>query len=337
MPTQPPLLQAPTGFEPVPARVLGEIQVLPCDLYIWRGSRAMLYAARGADLRTVVSRSQQGIAMLVREGDGDLLRGALAASLPRVMDNAGMTPDDRARTVYSIAAKVLLPVFDRARQLDRDGLGLAHTTIDAITAGAASDAMLWAMVSAAPRRIATHTHAINTAIYALLLARASGISGSDDLRNLARGAMLHDVGKNRIPREIVDKPGPLDHDEWITMRGHVRVGYDMVIRGLGFVPPYAHIITEHHERLDGTGYPGGPGSAGIPIDSQIVGIADAFDALTCRRPYRDAVTPFEALRLMRVTMHGQFRDELLCSFIRLLGGREASRAIGGDSLEEAAI
>jgi putative nucleotidyltransferase with HDIG domain len=333
MPSQPPIQSALPGFEPVPARVLSDISVLPCDLYIWRGSRAMLYATRGADLRALVDRSQHGIAMLVRDGDSDALRGALAASLPRVMANGAMSPTERARTVYSIAAKVLLPVFDRARQLDRQAMTLAHTTIDAIAAGADDDAMLWAMVAAAPRRIATHTHAINTAIYAQLLARACGIRGSEDLNNLARGALLHDIGKNRVAREIVDKPGPLDHEEWITMRAHVRVGCDMVVRALGYVPLYGHIITEHHERLDGSGYPHGHGSPQISVDSQIVGIADAFDALTCKRPYRDAVTPFEALRIMRVTMHGQFGDELLCSFIRLLGGWEATRSMAGASEE----
>jgi putative nucleotidyltransferase with HDIG domain len=336
MPSQPPIPQALPGFEPVPARVLSEISVLPCDLYIWRGSRAMLYATRGADLRALIDRSEHGIAMLVRDSDGDTLRGALAASLPRVMTNVEMTPTDRARTVYSVAAKVLLPVFDRSRVLDREAMTLAHATVDAIAAGAGDDAMLWAMVASAPRRIATHTHAINTSIYALLLARASGIRHPEDLRNLARGALLHDVGKNRVPREIVDKPGPLDQEEWIAMRGHVRTGYDMVVRALGYMPAYAHIITEHHERLDGSGYPGGRGSTRISLDSQIVGIADAFDALTCKRPYRDAVTPFEALRIMRVTMHGQFGDELLCSFIRLLGGWEATRAMAG-STQEAAV
>lgn len=104
------------------------------------------------------------------------------------------------------------------------------------------------------------------------------------------------------------------------MRGHVKSGYDMVVRALGYPPSYAHIIAEHHERCDGSGYPAGRSTAGITLDSQLVAIVDAFDALTSRRPYRAAVSPFEALRIMRVAMAGQFNDDLLREFITLLGG-----------------
>jgi HD-GYP domain-containing protein (c-di-GMP phosphodiesterase class II) len=104
------------------------------------------------------------------------------------------------------------------------------------------------------------------------------------------------------------------------MRGHVKAGYEMVIRALGYAPPYAHIIAEHHERCDGSGYPGNRLPHQVALDSQLVAVVDAFDALTSRRPYKAAVSAFEALRVMRVTMRGQFNDELIREFIKLLGG-----------------
>jgi putative nucleotidyltransferase with HDIG domain len=170
------------------------------------------------------------------------------------------------------------------------------------------------------KHVATHTHAINTAVYGIVLARFADIGNRDAIRDVARGALLHDIGKNRIPRAILDKPGPLDAGEWQVMRTHVKAGYDMIVRALGYPPSYAHIVADHHERCDGSGYPAGRGAPGIAIDSQVVAIADAFDALTCKRPYREAVSSFEALHLMRVAMLGQFSDELLRDFIKLLGG-----------------
>jgi len=91
-------------------------------------------------------------------------------------------------------------------------------------------------------------------------------------------------------------------------------------------------VVEHHERCDGSGYPAGRTAAGIPPDAQLVGIVDAFDALTTRRPYRSAVSPFDALHLMRVAMRGQFSDEILREFIKLLGGFNGMAAglDGGD-------
>lgn len=321
MPAPLQLIPAPPGYEPVPARVLTDIETLPCDIYIWRGPRPVLYAMRGGDLHKVVSRALKGMSFLVREIDSDLLRGALAASLPRVLSNCRMSAIERSRTAYSILAKVLVPVFARDNHLDHDGLVLTHQAIDAITLHLVEDDdMIWAMVATMQKHVATHTHAINTAIYSIVLARFADIGNRDAIRDVARGALLHDIGKNCVPRAILDKPGPLDAGEWQVMRTHVKAGYDMILRALGYPPSYAHIVADHHERCDGSGYPAGRGAPGIAVDSQVVAIADAFDALTCKRPYREAVSSFEALHLMRVAMRGHFSDELLRDFIKLLGG-----------------
>jgi putative nucleotidyltransferase with HDIG domain len=267
------------------------------------------------------------MSFLVREIDSDLLRGALAASLPKVLANQHMTPVERSKTAYSIAAKVLTPVFTRENPLDRDGLLLTHQTIDAITSQLIVDEeMVWAMVATMQKHMATHTHAINTAVYGIVLARFMQFGSADAIRDVARGGLLHDIGKNRVPRVVLDKPSGLDAAEWQVMRSHVKAGYDMIVRALGYPPSYAHIIGEHHERCDGSGYPAGRAASGIALDSQLVGIVDAFDALTSKRPYRAAVSPFDALHLMRVAMRGQFSDEMVREFIKLLGGFNATGA-----------
>jgi putative nucleotidyltransferase with HDIG domain len=318
---------APPGYEPVPARTLTEISVLPCDLFIGRGPRPVLYAMKGGDLRKVIARAQRGMSFLVREIDSDLLRGALAASMPKVLANQYVTPIERSKTAYSIAAKVLIPVFTRENPLDHDGLLLTHQTIDAITLHLIEDEeMVWAMVATMQRHLATHTHAINTAVYGVVLARFMKFGPPDTIRDIGRGGLLHDIGKNRLPRAVLDKPAALDADEWQVMRTHVKAGCDMIVRALGYPPSYAHTIAEHHERCDGSGYPGGRLAAGIAPDSQLVGIVDAFDALTTPRPYRLAVSPFDALHVMRVSMKGQFSDEILRELIRLLGGLNAAAA-----------
>jgi putative nucleotidyltransferase with HDIG domain len=330
------ILPAPPGYEPVPARVLTDISTLPCDLYIWRGPRPILYASRGGELRKVVARAQRGMSFLVREIDSDLLRGALAASLPRVLMNQKVSPAERSKTAYSIAAKVLMPVFTRENALDRDGLLLTHKVIDSITLHLIDDEeMVWAMVATMQKHVATHAHAINTAVYGIVLARFMQLGPADTIRDVARGGLLHDIGKNRVPRVVLDKPAALDGPEWQVMRTHVKSGYDMIIRALGYPPSYAHIVAEHHERCDGSGYPAGRVATGIPIDAQLVAVVDAFDALTTRRPYRAAVTAFDALHLMRVAMRGQFNDEILREFIRLLGGFNAmAEGIDGEDQAE---
>jgi putative nucleotidyltransferase with HDIG domain len=330
MSPQPLIMPAPPGYEPVAARILTDIEILPCDLYIWRGPRPVLYAMRGGDLRKVIARAQRGMSFLVREIDSELLRGALAASLPRVMANQRVTPIERSKTAYSIAAKVLTPIFAREHTLDHDGLLLTHQAIDAITGSLVADEeMVWAMVATMQKHMATHTHAINTAVYGIVLARFIHFGTPDEIRDVARGGMLHDIGKNRVPRTVLDKPAPLDPTEWQIMRSHAKSGHDMVVRALGYPPSYAHIIAEHHERCDGSGYPAGRMASGIALDSQLVAIVDAFDALTTRRVYKTPVSAFDALHLMRVAMRGQFNDEMMRDFIKLLGGWNV---LSGDSV-----
>jgi putative nucleotidyltransferase with HDIG domain len=318
------LTPAPPGYEPVPARVLAGIAMLPCDLYVWRGPRPALYAMRCGDLRKVVARAERGMPFLVREIDSDLLCGALVASLPDVLGNQRISPTERSKTAYSIASKVLARIFVRENPLDRNGLTLTHRTIDSIAVRLLEDEeMVWAMVATMQRHAATHTHAINTAVYAIALARFIPLGRAAAIHGVAVGGLLHDIGKSRIPHAVLDKAEPLDVLEWQLVRGHVKAGYDMVVRALGHPPAYAHIIADHHERCDGSGYPTGRTASSIALDSQLVSIVDAFDALTTRRPYKPALSAFDALKLMRLGMRGQFNDEFLCEFVDLLGGWKA--------------
>lgn len=329
---QPFFAPAPPGYEPVPARVLADISSLPCDLYVWRGPRPALYALRGGDPRKVTARAGRGMPFLIREIDSDLLRVALATALPRVLGNQRISPVERSKTAYAIAVKVLAGVFARDHPLDRNGLGLTHRAIDSVALRLLDDdEMVWAMVATMQKHAATHTHAINTAVYAIALARSIQFGGQSAIRGLALGGLLHDIGKSRVPRPVLDKVEPLDAGEWALIRGHARAGYEMVVRALGHPPSYAHIIAEHHERCDGSGYPAGLATSAIPLDSQLVAIVDAFDALTTARPYKPALSPFEALKMMRLGMRGQFNDELLCGFVDLLGGWKAlSHDLAGD-------
>ncbi len=312
------------GYESVPARLLAGISTLPCDLYVWRGPRPAPYARCGGDLEKVIARAERGMPFLVREVDSDLLRGALAASLPAVLGNQRISPIERSKTTYSIAAKVLARLFVRENPLDRNGLVLTHQAIDSIALSLLEDEeMIWAMVATMQKHVATHNHAINTAVYGIALARSARLGDHASIRGVALGGLLHDIGMSRVPRSVLDKVDPLDKVEWQLVRGHVKAGYDMVVRALGRPPDYAHILAEHHERCDGSGYPAGREASNIALDSQLVSIADAFDALTTRRPFKPALSAFDALRVMRIGMKGQFNDELLGEFVDLLGGWQA--------------
>ncbi|HEV2351275.1 MAG TPA: HD domain-containing phosphohydrolase [Terriglobia bacterium] len=117
---------------------------------------------------------------------------------------------------------------------------------------------------------------------------------SEQLKQIARGSYLHDIGKIGIPDSILLKPGKLDEEEMAVMQTHARVGYDLVSR-IGFLAPAAEIVLTHQERYDGTGYPQGLAGNEIPLGSRIFSVADTLDAMTSDRPYRRAL-PLPAAR-----------------------------------------
>lgn len=323
----------PRGFQPIPGDLLAGLTALPCPVFVPVGRRAVLYAPAGADAPAVGRRLGVGLMLLIRSEDADTFRSALAAALPGVLTDERLPPAERSRRAYAMAGQVVGPLFVARSPLGRQKLVTAHAAIDAMSTALETEHLLWSMVATMQRHLQTHTHAINTAVYAILLARLLSLSEELDVADVGRGALLHDIGKNRVPDRILDKPGPLDQAEWRIMRTHPEAGYAIVSGTLGYVPSYAHIILEHHERTDGSGYPTGSRGDAVPLDSQLVAIADAFDALTSTRPYKAASTPFEALRIMRFEMAGQFNDRLLREFILIVGGRGRFRRVDYRALE----
>ncbi|OFW16787.1 MAG: hypothetical protein A3F70_14390 [Acidobacteria bacterium RIFCSPLOWO2_12_FULL_67_14] len=140
----------------------------------------------------------------------------------------------------------------------------------------------------------TKGHCERLAHWAVLLGRGLGLP-ADDLDALHRGGYLHDVGKVGVPDSVLLKPGPLTDAEFAVMKRHTEIG-DSLCAPLQSLRGVRPIIRCHHERLDGSGYPGGLRGDEVPLLAQIVGIVDVYDALTSDRPYRTAIDPDAASR-----------------------------------------
>jgi len=138
----------------------------------------------------------------------------------------------------------------------------------------------------------TAGHSYRVTLTALRIGEAMGLS-REQLRALAQGGLVHDVGKIRVPDHILNKPGPLTPEERRIIEEHPITGYEMCSR-LGFMPDELAVIRHHHERWDGTGYPDGLKGEEIPLLARILAVADVYDALTSRRAYREPWTHEQA-------------------------------------------
>ncbi len=180
--------------------------------------------------------------------------------------------------------KLEVMVEDRTRQLEAARRRIELTYDETLAAlGAALDL----------RDTETAGHSRRVTLYSLEMARAMGCS-PDQLKQIARGAYLHDIGKIGVPDSILLKPGKLTAGEAAVMESHVRIGYELVSR-IAFLAGAAEIVLTHQERFDGTGYPQGLMGEEIPLGARIFAVADTLDAMTSDRPYRKAL-PFSVAR-----------------------------------------
>jgi two-component system, cell cycle response regulator len=145
---------------------------------------------------------------------------------------------------------------------------------------------------------------------------------------MLRAAELHDVGKLAIPDTILNKPGPLDEQEWAFMRRHTIVG-ERIVASAASLRDAAPIVRASHERWDGAGYPDGVAAEAIPLGARIIAVCDAYDAMITNRPYRTRMSEPAALRELRRCSGTQFDPRVVAAFERVMARRadiEAAQA-----------
>jgi diguanylate cyclase (GGDEF)-like protein/PAS domain S-box-containing protein len=167
----------------------------------------------------------------------------------------------------------------------------------------------------AEKDIETEEHAVRLSEQGLEIGRKMGLK-NDELDQLALLAILHDIGKVAISDNILLKPGKLDTEEWEIMKQHPAIGYRIAKAS----PDLSHIaeaILSHHERYDGTGYPQGLKGENIPIISRIISVVDSFDAMTHKRPYKEAMPGEIALEELKRCSGSQFDPYVVSIFFSL--------------------
>ncbi len=176
----------------------------------------------------------------------------------------------------------------------------------------------------------TYEHSKRVARFSLRLARELSLDRVE-MRSLALGALLHDIGKIRVPDAILHKPGKLTSQEWRQMRNHALYGQQL-LSGIQFLEGAARVVVQHHEKWDGSGYPSGLAGNEIDRNARIFAVADAFDAMTSDRVYRAGLT-YEAAATELNHGAGTHFDpkvvEVFCSIPRQEWERQ--RALGSPS------
>ena len=164
----------------------------------------------------------------------------------------------------------------------------------------------------AKRDADTDAHNYRVTLYAARLAEKIGL-GVEDMRGLIKGSFIHDVGKIGIPDALLHKPGPLNEEEYRVMQTHVVMGVD-IVRRAAWMRDSVPVVAAHHEKFGGGGYPQGVRADDIPLVARIFAIADVFDALTSKRPYKNPLGFEETMQILHQGRGVHFDPELLDAF-----------------------
>ena len=264
-------------------------------------------------------------------GTADDAGRRMPATLPLVLRAVGGTPsnwpvlapmrEEMARADGAVDASLqasealhLAIAADRAPDLHvlEESIG---NVVDSMVTN--PDAMLWAS-RLRKRQQAVYSHGVKAAACMVALGRQIGLPRPLLVKAGLIG-LLADVGKTRIPASVFDKPGMLDEDEFALVKEHVRLGIELLTRGGALAPEVVEGIAQHHERLDGSGYPRGLRDGEIGLWGRMAAIVDGFTALTRDRAYADAVPPQDALLILYQSAGKVYDESLVEHFVRAVG------------------
>ncbi|HEX9331682.1 MAG TPA: HD domain-containing phosphohydrolase [Anaerolineales bacterium] len=238
-------------------------------------------------------------------------RESLLNALKAGADDFISKPFDR----YELRARLLgITRLNRYQKLIQERAKLQEANIQLLTAYEATiEGWSHAMDL---RDKETEGHSRRVTELTVKLARTFDVS-DDEIMHLRRGALLHDMGKLGIPDSILHKPDKLTEEEWVIMRKHPQLAYDMLYP-VEYLRPALIIPLNHHEKWDGTGYPNGLKGKAIPIAARLFAIIDVWDALTSDRPYRHAWSEAEALAYIREQSSKHFDPQVVDLFFKVI-------------------
>lgn len=254
--------------------------------------------------------------LYVSEEDEALYHAYVSRHLQSIAQNRDIPTDRKAQLIYEKATETVSAMFKNPESLEnvKNAKDVVNSSIEIILN---DHCAVESLMKITAHDYYTHTHSVNVSIYTLSLGAFLGISGND-LEILGMSAILHDLGKSKIDYEIINKNGKLTDEEFTQMKNHPVYGHEIALK-LGINDErILSGIRHHHEKIEGRGYPDNLKGDQISYFARIIGVCDVFDALSTKRSYKDPMSSFESLLLMKQQMAGHLDMDIVNAFIKML-------------------
>lgn len=310
-------------FFPVALKKISPESVPTFNLYLQVNGRFVLYRNKNLVI------SSMDIARLIETGNEVLFvhnnerkkyREYLESGLPQTMESPSVPVKRKAEVLYEAAVNVISDVFadPRSEIVVKRSKEIVRQTVDFILN--TNDA-LQNLLLIREHDFYTFTHSVNVCTFLVALAKEKGIHDQKVLREIGEGGLLHDLGKSMVPAEIINKHGPLNKSEWEIMKNHPEYGCKICRESRQISDLSLCIISQHHEKLNGTGYPEGKADSELSVFARMVSIVDVYDAVTTNRSYQRAHSPLEAAKIL-LSKKEELDEQLLKTFIKMIGKKQ---------------
>lgn len=304
-------------FLPVPLLTLCLTGTLPVDIYLGqdKNSAPVLFRRRHLDIagNELATLLESGIETIyVPRDQAEDYQEHLQNNVSNIISNGDLRLTDRLQFLGDTGRSMLREMF-QADQLDGmiQQVGELSTFMSSIISE--NEVVLSELFDVLRHDYHTYTHVYNVASYALLLAKGLGVTDEKELQRISMGGLLHDLGKLRIPLHILNKKERLTEMEWAIIERHPTDGFiELAVRD-DISAAQLMMVYQHHEKLDGSGYPVGIGGNEIHFYAKVCAVVDIFEALTSNRPYRNPATKAEALEILEgLTPHKLDQEMVQC-------------------------
>jgi HD-GYP domain-containing protein (c-di-GMP phosphodiesterase class II) len=306
--------QTEQRFFPVPVDALDH-EVLQMNLYIKFAKQSgppTLYRSSGLAFtqHDTLRLAEQKVKFLyVSASQHHVFRKALSDRLDRTFADPAVARAERGRVIREACTKMIDDVllFPGDAEPVAAVADISRTFADWSNADPEGFTYLLNMSA---HDFCTATHMVNVGVGCGLLARKVRPGDRDFFSLAVQGGLLHDVGKRGVPADVLNKEGKLDPEEWKVVSAHPATGFEELRKNPAIPEMVLQMVRDHHERLDGKGYPNGADASSIGVGARICAIVDVFDAITAARPYRGPTPPADSLKIMRSGRGSQFDPEM---------------------------
>lgn len=319
-------VQAGNPYRPINFEFLSKSKTLSFDIYCKSDAFGQTHFVKFASAS--IPKHQEKIRQLLESRDfveqfyiheEDLFKyyDHATETLKKIMSSDTVSLREKTKTMYNVTQEIMKDFFEQSASTK--ALHSSEKVMEIMEDCMSShDVSFGAVSQIVNKDYYTYTHSVNVGLYCMTFGVKCEM-GRGDIRDLGLGGMLHDVGKSKVPRDILNKNGKLTDEEFGVIQLHSLWGEEILNDMACYAPNVVNMCAQHHEKFEGGGYHKHLAGEEISFHARVCKIMDVFDALTTRRSYKEALQAFDTLTLMRKKMNGHFDPGLLDKFIRLMG------------------